>query len=335
MWRSGLTGRWDAWTPALADHAFLRSRHSIAGQTDFCPWQGGDDGIHFIPFCSSPPTLLASVRCRPMAVNGGIMKTAMTVAGSDSGGGAGIQADLKTFAAIGVHGSSAITALTAQNTQGVSGILDIPPAFVEAQFDAIAFDIGIDAMKTGMLSNSEIIDAVAGKIRQHGVSKVVVDSVMVATSGALLLREDAIDAVKFRLLPLALVITPNLREAEVLAGMQITNEQEVHEACRRIHQLGPGYVLVKGGHTSGDAVDWLFDGGHFIPYSSPRINTSNTHGTGCTLSAAIAAYLALGRDVADAVAAAKEYITAAIRYAYAIGKGHGPVNHLYALHGRG
>ncbi len=260
------------------------------------------------------------------------MKTAMTVAGSDSGGGAGIQADLKTFAAIGVHGTSAITALTAQNTLGVSGIFDLPPSFVEAQFDAIAGDIGIDAMKTGMLFNAPIIEAVVKKIREYGVSRVVVDPVMVATSGDLLLREDAVDAVKTQLLPLALVVTPNRQEAEVLAGLSIHTDEDVEEVCRRIHRLGASYVLVKGGHASGDAVDWLYDGKRVIHYSSSRIDTTNTHGTGCTLSAAIAAYLALGRDVAEAVSGAKEYITAAIRHAYPLGKGHGPVNHLFALH---
>lgn len=263
------------------------------------------------------------------------MKTALTVAGSDSGGGAGIQADLKTFAAIGVHGTSAITALTAQNTQGVSGIFDLPPSFVEAQFDAIATDIGIDAMKTGMLFNGAIIDAVVGRIRQYGVSRVVVDPVMVATSGDLLLREDAVDAVKTQLLPLALVVTPNRREAEVLAGMEIRDDEGVREASRRILAMGPRYVLVKGGHASGDAVDWLYDGKELLPYSSPRIDSANTHGTGCTLSAAIAANLALGRGVPQAVAGAKEYITAAIRHAYPLGKGHGPVNHLFALHPHG
>ncbi len=260
------------------------------------------------------------------------MKTAMTVAGSDSGGGAGIQADLKTFAAIGVHGTSAIAALTAQNTLGVTGIFDLPPAFVEAQFDAIASDIGVDAMKTGMLFNAAIIEAVVGKIQQHGVSKVVVDPVMVATSGDLLLREDAVDAVKARLLPLALVVTPNWKEAEVLAGMPIASDEDVQEACRRIHRLGSRYVLVKGGHASGDAVDWLFDGKELTSFRAPRIDTSNTHGTGCTLSAAIAAYLALGREVVEAVSAGKEYISAAIRYAYPLGKGHGPVNHMFPLH---
>lgn len=260
------------------------------------------------------------------------MKTAMTVAGSDSGGGAGIQADLKTFAAIGVHGTTAITALTAQNTLGVTGIYDLPASFVEAQFDAIASDIGVDAMKTGMLFNADIISAVCRKIGEYGIANVVVDPVMVATSGDLLLRGDAIDAVKGMMLPLALVVTPNRREAEVLAGMEIRSEGDVKESARRIFAMGSRYVLIKGGHATGDAVDWLYDGREMTPYTAPRLETSNTHGTGCTLSAAIAAHLALGRDVRDAVTAAKEYISAAIRYAYPLGKGHGPVNHLHALH---
>ena len=260
------------------------------------------------------------------------MKTALTVAGSDSGGGAGIQADLKTFAAIGVHGTSAITAVTAQNTKGVSGIFDLPPSFVEAQFDAIAVDIGVDAMKTGMLFSAEIIAAVVGKIVQYGISQVVVDPVMVATSGDLLLREDAIEAVKRALLPVALVVTPNRREAEVLAGMEIQSEDDVLEASRRIHALGPRYVLIKGGHATGDAVDYLFDGHEMRGFLAPRIETENTHGTGCTLSAAIAAYLALGGGVVEAVSGAKEYVTEALRHAYSLGKGHGPVNHLFALH---
>ena len=263
---------------------------------------------------------------------GRVVKTAMTVAGSDSGGGAGIQADLKTFAALGVHGTSAITALTAQNTVGVAGIFDISPSFVAAQFDAIATDIGIDAMKTGMLSNAGIIEAVCDRIRHYGVDRVVVDPVMVATSGDLLLREDAVDAVKELLLPLALVVTPNRQEAEVLAGISITSEANVREACARILDFGPRSVLVKGGHATGEAVDWLYDGHEMVSLSAPRLNTTNTHGTGCTLSAAIAAHLALGLDVRAAVAASKEYITAAIRNAYPLGRGHGPVNHLFMLY---
>lgn len=260
------------------------------------------------------------------------MKTALTVAGSDSGGGAGIQADLKTFAALGVHGTSAITALTAQNTLGVTGIFALPPSFVEAQFDAVACDIGVDAMKTGMLFNAEIIDSVCRKIKEYGLSQVVVDPVMVATSGDLLLKAEAVDAIKASLLPLAAVVTPNWREAEVLSGIAIREDDGIKEAAWRIYELGPRYVLVKGGHSAGDAVDWLYNGQEFVPYRAPRVETTNTHGTGCTLSAAIAAWLALGQGVPEAVGSAKQYITAAIQHAYSLGKGHGPVNHLFALH---
>lgn len=260
------------------------------------------------------------------------MKTAMTVAGSDSGGGAGIQADLKTFAALGVHGTSAITALTAQNTLGVTGIQDVPPAFVQAQIDAIVTDIGVDAMKTGMLFDAAIIGAVCEKIREFDIRYVVVDPVMVATSGDMLLLSDAVDAVKAQLLPLALVTTPNRREAEVLAGMEISSDQDVREAAKRIFAFGSKFVLIKGGHAAGDAVDWLYDGTEMVSLSAPRVDTSNTHGTGCTLSAAIAAHLALGLPVRESVAASKEFITAAIRTAYPLGHGHGPVNHLFALH---
>lgn len=256
----------------------------------------------------------------------------MTVAGSDSGGGAGIQADLKSFAAVGVHGTSVITALTAQNTLGVTGIFDIPPSFVEAQFDAVATDIGIDAMKTGMLFNAPIIEAVCGRIERYRVTKVVVDPVMVATSGDLLLQQEAVDAVRTLLMPLALVVTPNRREAEVLAGMQVQTDGQVEAAAERILGLGARYVLIKGGHSTGDAVDWLYDGKRMVPFRAERVRTRNTHGTGCTLSAAIAAYLALGMDVVSAVGMAKEYITQAIRHAYPLGSGNGPVNHLFALH---
>lgn len=239
---------------------------------------------------------------------------------------------MKTFAALGVHGTSVITALTAQNTLGVTGIFGLPPSFVEAQFDAVASDIGVDAMKTGMLFDVEIIEAVCRKVTEYSLANVVVDPVMVATSGDLLLRADAVDAIKASLLPLATVVTPNRREAEVLSGLEIRDDDGIKEAARRIYALGPRYVLVKGGHAAGDAVDWLYDGEEFVPYGAPRIETTNTHGTGCTLSAAIAALLALRRGVPAAVAGAKQYITAAIQYAYPLGKGHGPVNHLFALH---
>jgi hydroxymethylpyrimidine/phosphomethylpyrimidine kinase len=258
--------------------------------------------------------------------------TALTIAGSDSGAGAGIQADLKTFAALGVYGTSALTAVTAQNTLGVRAVAELSPAIVAAQIDAVVEDIGADATKTGMLASAPIVEAVAGCLRRHGVTRLVVDPVMVAKSGDRLLREDAVQALQGSLLPLALVVMPNLPEAEVLAGMAIKGRAELEEAARRIAATGARYVLIKGGHAPGDAVDVLFDGETFREYPGARVQTGNTHGTGCTLSAAIAAYLARGLSVEQAVGRAKAYLTAALRAAYPVGHGHGPLNHLYALH---
>jgi len=259
------------------------------------------------------------------------MSKAMTIAGSDSGGGAGIQADLKTFAAFGVYGTSAIVALTAQNTLGVAGIHEVPPEFVAAQIDAILDDIGADAAKTGMLANSAIIAAVADRLRAHRLEKLVVDPVMVAKSGDALLRPEAVDALKRLLLPLAHVVTPNLPEAEVLVGRKLEDEADVRRAAREIHEMGAAHVVVKGGHRAGPAVDLLFDGREFREYPAERIDTPHTHGTGCTFSAAIAAGLARGLAVPDAVALAKEYLTEAIRYAEPIGRGRSPVHHFWKL----
>lgn len=258
------------------------------------------------------------------------VRTALTIAGSDSGAGAGIQADLKTFAALGVYGTSALTAITAQNTLGVRAVVELDPAIVAAQIDAVIEDIGADAVKTGMLSSAPIVEAVAGRIRRHGLTRLVVDPVMVAKSGDRLLHEDAVRAMCDVLLPLALVATPNLPEAEVLARMTIGSQMELELAARRIARLGPRYVLVKGGHASGPPTDVLFDGTAFRAYPGERIQTRQTHGTGCTLSAAIAAHLALGRDVPTAVGAAKQYTTQAMRHAQAIGHGHGPLQHFWA-----
>ncbi len=256
----------------------------------------------------------------------------LTIAGSDSGGGAGIQADLKTITALGGFGMSVITALTAQNTPGVHGIHDVPVEFVEAQFDAVAKDIGIDAAKTGMLASSDIIRAVAGKIRRYGVERLVVDPVMVAKGGARLIREEAKEALIAELIPLAFVLTPNIPEAEVLAGIAIETVDRMREAARIIHRLGARHVLVKGGHlAAGDAVDLLYDGCVFREFSAPRIATADTHGTGCTYSAAIAAGLAGGMNVGEAVTRAKGYITEAVRYSWRLGGGHGPTNHLAPL----
>ena len=258
----------------------------------------------------------------------------LTIAGSDSGGGAGIQADLKTITVLGGFGMSVITALTAQNTLGVHGIHDVPTEFVEAQFDAVARDIGIDAAKTGMLASSEVIRAVAGRIRQYGVEKLVVDPVMVAKGGARLIREEAKNTLIAELIPLAFVLTPNIPEAEVLSGIEITAIGDMKEAARIIHRMGARHVVVKGGHLSGDAVDLLYDGCVFREFCSPRIITEDTHGTGCTYSAAIATALAFGKDVAGAVTQAKRYITEAVRYAWRLGGGHGPTNHLAPLFSR-
>jgi hydroxymethylpyrimidine/phosphomethylpyrimidine kinase len=256
------------------------------------------------------------------------LKKALTIAGSDSGGGAGIQADLKTFTALGVYGMTAITALTAQNTLGVQGILDIPPQFVGAQLDSIATDIGIDAAKTGMLSNREIIEMVCSKIVEYGIDRLVVDPVMVAASGDPLLQPSAREALQNKLIPLALIVTPNIPEAEVLAGMKITSLEDMEKAAKIIWEKGVRNVIVKGGHRDEEAVDVFYDGQEFSYYRAERIQTRNIHGTGCTFSAAITAELAKGKDVKEAVQIAKEYVTLAIRYSLDIGKGHGPTNHL-------
>ena len=252
---------------------------------------------------------------------------ALTVAGSDSGGGAGIQADLKTFSAFRVYGASVLTAVTAQNSVGVHGVECLPPAFVGAQLDAVLDDIGADAVKTGMLATAPIIQVVAARLSAHRVTRLVVDPVMVAKSGDPLLEPAAQGALVAALLPLALVVTPNLPEAAVLAGIPVTTEAAMADAARRIHAQGPAWVLVKGGHLDGDAVDLLYDGRTLERLTAPRIPTPHTHGTGCTYSAAIAAALARGAAVPAAVAEAKRYVTAAIRAGFPLGRGVGPVRH--------
>lgn len=255
---------------------------------------------------------------------------ALTIAGSDSGGGAGIEADLKTFTVLGVYGMVALTSVTAQNTVGVTGVHDLPPDFVAKQIEAVACDIGVDAAKTGMLSNAAIVEAVADSIERHGIRTLVVDPVMVAKSGDALLHASARDALVKRMLPLTTVLTPNIPEAEVLAGCAIETGAQVREAARRIHALGPRWVLMKGGHLEGDyAVDVLFDGTGFEEFCAERIDTGNTHGTGCTYSSAITAYLAKGNPVPESVAMAKEYLTQAIRHSFSLGSGHGPLNHFW------
>jgi hydroxymethylpyrimidine/phosphomethylpyrimidine kinase len=260
---------------------------------------------------------------------------ALTIAGSDPSGGAGIQADLKTFTALGVYGASVITALTAQNTTGVSGVFGIPPAFIAQQLDAVASDLNIAAVKTGMLGDTATVEAVVQGITRHGFKTLIVDPVMVATSGDVLLAPDAIDAVRTRLIPLATLMTPNLHEAAKLLNAEVARDvSQMEEQGRRLLAFGPGAVLIKGGHATGDnAIDVLVSHGGVIHVSAPRIETRNTHGTGCTLSAAIAAYMAMGLDLEAAVRAAKLFLTEALRAASAqiLGSGAGPVDHLHAI----
>ncbi len=256
---------------------------------------------------------------------------ALTIAGSDSGAGAGIQADIKTFAALGVYGTSVITAITAQNTLGVTQILELPADLIAAQIDAVVQDIGTHALKTGMLANSTIIEVVAEKIREHCLQNLVVDPVMVAKGGDLLLRREGIETLCSKLIPLATVVTPNLPEAKQLTGVRGTSSKEIKEAARRIIAMGARSVVIKGGHRRGPAMDIFYDGKKFREVSAPRIRTPHTHGTGCTFSAAIAASLARGENPEKAVVQAKRYITQAIRKGFAIGSGHSPVHHFYSF----
>lgn len=262
------------------------------------------------------------------------MRRALTIAGSDSGGGAGIQADLKTFTAFQVYGLSVLTAITAQNTLGVQGVETLPPDFVTLQIRSVLSDIGADAGKTGMLATNEIVAAVAEGVREFQLPNLVVDPVMVSATGHRLLDEDAVEAVKTLLFPLATVVTPNLDEATILWGEKVKDLNEMKEAAKAIKALGPRYVLVKGGHLSGPKIlDVLYDGKRFEVWDTPKIPTEHTHGSGCTISAAIAAGLAKGHKVKEAVDTAQRYIHAAIRTAVKIGKGKSPVNHLAKVEG--
>lgn len=261
---------------------------------------------------------------------------ALTIAGSDSSGGAGIQADLKTFSALGVYGASAIVALTAQNTTGVTAIHDAPPDFITAQIDAVMEDLSVGAVKIGLVSRAESIAAIADALIRHGVANIVVDPVMVASSGARLLAEDAVEAVRERLIPLALVLTPNLPEAAELLGVPVARDEDaMAEQGRALQTLGAKAVIVKGGHGEGrESVDVLIgEDGAITRLPGPRVLTRNTHGTGCTLSSAIAAGLAKGLSLDDAVADAKVYVGGAIEAAdeLTIGRGHGPVHHFHAI----
>lgn len=265
------------------------------------------------------------------------MKTALTIAGSDCSGGAGIQADLKTFAAHGVYGMSAITSVVAENTCRVLKIEDISPETIAAQITAVFEDIPPDAVKIGMLSGIGAMEAVGASLAQYAPKNVVIDPVMVSTGGSALMNPKALDTLKQEMLPRATVLTPNLPEAETLIGKKVVTPEEQKECCRILHGMGPKWILLKGGHLSEEetSTDLLFDGTNFFTFSVKRVSTKNTHGTGCTLSSAIAANLALGYSVEDSVAKAKDYITMAITHGLDLGKGHGPTHHFYDvyLHG--
>ncbi|UKS63595.1 bifunctional hydroxymethylpyrimidine kinase/phosphomethylpyrimidine kinase [Rossellomorea marisflavi] len=259
------------------------------------------------------------------------MKKVLTIAGSDSGGGAGIQADLKTFQELGVFGMSAITAVTAQNTLGVHGIHPVPPCFVGEQMEAIATDLSPDAVKTGMLVDAEMISQVASSIKTLGWSRVVVDPVMVAKGGASLLQEEAVETLINELIPLSFVVTPNIPEAEKLTGIKIITEIDRQNAAKSIHSMGADHVIIKGGHlidsSSEQVTDLLYDGDRFHRFTSRRSNTPHTHGTGCTFSAAVTAQLSKDQPVHEAVSLAKEFISSAIEHTLQFGNGHGPTNH--------
>jgi hydroxymethylpyrimidine/phosphomethylpyrimidine kinase len=258
---------------------------------------------------------------------------ALTIAGSDSGGGAGIQADLKTFSALGVFGMTALTAVTVQNTQGVLGYEALPPELVADQIRAVATDIGVDAAKTGMLANASIVEAVADAVAEAGIGNLVVDPVSVSKHGHALLAPDAVDALRTRILPLAALVTPNLPEAAGLTGLEVGSRDGMRRAADAIVAMGVAAVLVKGGHLEGgdESSDLLVDAGGEAWFSAPRIDTPHTHGTGCTLSAAIAAHLARGDALRDAVAAGKAFVTEAIRHALPLGRGIGPVDQLWSM----
>lgn len=259
------------------------------------------------------------------------MNTAITIAGSDSCGGAGIQADIKTMTVNGIYAMSAITALTAQNTTGVSGIYEVTPEFLEAQLKAVFEDIKPDAVKIGMVSSGELIKTIAENLKKYEAKNIVLDPVMVATSGAKLISDDAIEILKEYLIPLADVITPNIPEAEVLSGMKITTEAKMIEAAEFISRKFDCAVLLKGGHNINDANDLLYSTGNYKWFYGKRINNPNTHGTGCTLSSAIASNLAKGKSLDESVKKAKEYISGALDAMLDLGKGSGPMNHAYKM----
>ena len=260
------------------------------------------------------------------------MKRVLSIAGSDCSGGAGVQADLKTFAAHGVFGMSVIVSVVAENTSRVIDIQDVTPDMIKKQIDAVFEDIGTDAVKVGMLSQSVSMEAVANKLKEYKPGNVVIDPVMVAKNGCPLMQPDSMETLIKEVLPLADVLTPNIPEAEKIAGMRIFSTSDMENAARKIAELGAKNVLVKGGHAVGEAVDVLFDGDKCTHFTAQRINTKNTHGTGCTYSSAIASNLAQGMDLNDAVDKAKDYVTTAIRHSLPIGKGCGPTHHFYDLY---
>lgn len=260
----------------------------------------------------------------------------LTIAGSDCSGGAGIQADLKTFSALGCYGMSVITALTAQNTRGVASVHAIPAAFVEDQLEAVFSDMGADAVKIGMLYSAEIIEAVARQLEKHAVKNIVLDPVMIAQSGDSLLQDEAVNALKELLMPLAVLTTPNIPEASVLMNRQIITMDDMEKAARQLSSGVSGSILLKGGHMDGkSSVDWLYDSqqDRFVEFKAERIQTQNNHGTGCTLSSAIASFLAKKFSLEESVRRAKAYVTGAIRAGrdYEIGRGHGPLHHFYEI----
>ena len=258
------------------------------------------------------------------------MRTALTIAGSDSGGGAGIQADLKTFAAFGVYGSTAITAVTAQNTERVHDVFPLPTALVASQIDAVAEDIELHAVKTGMLASAAIVEVVAAAVTRWRLPNLVVDPVMVAKSGDRLIEPDAVRSLTGLLLPLAAVITPNRPEAEALAGMTVRTPGDARAAARKIHALGPAAVVIKGGHFEGEQlVNLLFDGREFTEFTTARVHSRHTHGTGCTFASAVAALLARNVALTDAVREATTYVAGAVAHGLPIGRGHGPLDHFW------
>ena len=257
------------------------------------------------------------------------MKTVMTIAGSDSSAGAGIQADLKTFAALGVYGTTVITAITAQNTQGVRRIDVLSPETVAAQIDAVVSDIGADVVKTGMLGSAAIVEVVASKLLEYGLTQLVLDPVLAASDGSGLLVDGGLAVLRDKLLPLALVVTPNVEEAGALVGRRLDGPEDVRQAAREIVEMGARNVVIKGGDATGPAIDLFYDGQHYHEFAAARVDATSTHGTGCTFAAAIAAALAKGSAPRQAVAMAKAYVTKAMQMSFPLGRGHGPVHHFF------